>query len=256
MKIAVMQPYFLPYLGYFQLIAAVDRFVFYDDVNFMKKGWVNRNQLLHRGEKRLFSIPLSGASQNRRINEIPLAIDSRWRHKFFRTIESSYSRAPNYESTVGWLSSLLGAEYDNIGELAKASVKSVCSIVGLSTELVDSSSKYGNVNLKGQERILDICLRENSKIYVNAQNGRHLYDPLSFQSRDIELRFISPTLKPYVDADKLSWTGPPAPVTASPPRTKLPQSPPIAPVAIPPKTPAKNPLPDGVQRSTCRPAVR
>ena len=70
MKLAIMQPYLFPYLGYFQLIAAVDKFVFYDDVNFIKNGWINRNRLLISGKVNYITIPLSGASSFLKINQV------------------------------------------------------------------------------------------------------------------------------------------------------------------------------------------
>ena len=78
-KIAIMQPYFFPYIGYFQLINAVDIFVFYDDVNFIKKGWVNRNNVLVNGQAKLITVPLEGASQNLLINQINLTITNKWK---------------------------------------------------------------------------------------------------------------------------------------------------------------------------------
>lgn len=187
----------MPYLGYFQLVAAVDKFVFYDDVNFFKKGWINRNHILCDKREYLFSIPLDNASQNRRINEIQVALDDRWLRKFYKTIERSYGKAPNYESTIAFLRELFESENTTIGELAKTSVRKVCEYADISTEFVDSSAQYMNESLAGQDRILDICVKEHATEYINAQNGRSLYDREAFRARQIELRFISPMLSPY-----------------------------------------------------------
>ena len=97
MKLAIMQPYFLPYLGYFQLMAAVDRFVVYDDVRFIKGGWINRNRILVKGRDHLLTVPLSGASPNRNINEIQLTTQTAWKKKLLRTVELAYRRAPYFE---------------------------------------------------------------------------------------------------------------------------------------------------------------
>ena len=88
MKLAIMQPYFLPYLGYFQLMAAVDKFVIYDDVRFINRGWINRNRILVKGRDHLFTVPLRGASQNRNINEIAVVAEKSWREKLLRTFDS------------------------------------------------------------------------------------------------------------------------------------------------------------------------
>ncbi|VXC55839.1 WbqC family protein [Chryseobacterium sp. 8AT] len=101
MKIAVMQPYIFPYIGYFQLIKAVDKFIFYDDVNYIKGGWINRNNILINKNKSLFTIPLDKASPFITINEtnINLKIFREWRLKFLKTMEQSYKKAPYYSQT-------------------------------------------------------------------------------------------------------------------------------------------------------------
>ena len=92
MRIAIMQPYTFPYLGYFQLINAVDTFVFYDDVNFIKRGWINRNNILVNGQGSLFTIPLLKASQNKQINEVEVVFDEKWKNQFFKSIEYNYKK--------------------------------------------------------------------------------------------------------------------------------------------------------------------
>lgn len=89
MKIAIMQPYIFPYIGYFQLINAVDKFIIYDDVNYIKQGWINRNKILLNNEDYLFTFPLKNASSYKKINEIELSenLYSKWKIKFFKTLE-------------------------------------------------------------------------------------------------------------------------------------------------------------------------
>ena len=94
MRLAIMQPYFMPYIGYLQLMNAVDKFVLYDDVNYINKGWINRNRILVNGQAYLFTIPLKEASQNRLINEIYLSNDPKWKGKLLKTIEQGYKKAP------------------------------------------------------------------------------------------------------------------------------------------------------------------
>ena len=187
----------MPYLGYFQLIDSVDKFVFLDDVNFIKKGWINRNRILCDGTDLLFSIPLSGASRNRKINEIPLAIELRWKKKFFATIERAYRKAPYFSDTFEMLTRLIEGDHSSIGGLAKASVQIVTNQIGIATEFVESSSAYGNNSMVGQQRIIDICCKENAGSYINAENGRSLYEGAAFQSRGVDLKFVSPNLKEY-----------------------------------------------------------
>src|SRR5688572_17972704 len=97
MKVAIMQPYFAPYIGYFQLIHSVDKFIIYDDVNFIKKGWINRNNILAGGKAQLFTIPLVAASQNKLINELEISGEGNWRHKLKSSIEHSYRKAPQFQ---------------------------------------------------------------------------------------------------------------------------------------------------------------
>src|SRR5437016_5023773 len=102
MTVAIMQPYFFPYLGYFQLVNAVDTFVFFDDVNFINKGWINRNQVLQQNTPLRFTVPLLKASQNRKINEIELSDFPAWRKQFLRSIEMNYKRAPFFDIVFKW----------------------------------------------------------------------------------------------------------------------------------------------------------
>jgi len=114
MKIAIMQPYFLPYIGYFQLINAVDKFVVYDDVNFINRGWINRNNILVNGSTTLIQIPLSKASQNKLINEVEIFKEGKWKVKFLRTIEQNYKIAPNFHRIFELLQSLLDKDHLHI----------------------------------------------------------------------------------------------------------------------------------------------
>jgi hypothetical protein len=197
MKLAIMQPYFLPYVGYFQLIAAVDRFVFLDDVNFINRGWINRNHLLLHGQKHRFTIPLAGASQNRRINEIQVDGDARWRAKLLRTIETAYRRAPSFAAVFPWVAGLISECTGPIGDVARRSVREACRHLSIDGKLVDSSAVYGNDHLAGAERIRAICIAERAAVYVNPPGGRELYEPGFFRDKGIELQFLEPELAPY-----------------------------------------------------------
>jgi hypothetical protein len=112
-KIAIMQPYFLPYIGYFQLINAVDEFIIYDDVNFINKGWINRNNILVNNKASLFTIPLREASQNKLINEIEIIQDGKWQNKLVKTIEQSYKKAPNFADFFPILSEIINYAENN-----------------------------------------------------------------------------------------------------------------------------------------------
>lgn len=197
MKLAVMQPYLFPYLGYFKLVGMVDRFVFLDDVNFISRGWINRNQLLISGCVRYFTVPLESASQNSRICDLHIATVAGWKRKLEGSIRQSYIKAPYFEPVYEIVAKTLFGGDDLIGEMAKKSVTAITQYLGLPTQFVWSASAYNNNHLKGEERILDICRQERPSIYFNLPGGRELYNADSFRSDGVHLAFIEPQLSPY-----------------------------------------------------------
>lgn len=189
MKLAIMQPYVFPYIGYYQLVHAVDKFVFFDDVNYINKGWINRNKILINGKANLFTIPLKDASQNRLINEIAIA-EGNGISKLLRTIEMSYKKAPFFSEVFDLIQSVFTTADSSISTIAKESVKKVFAFLELEKNFVDSSAIYNNRQLKGQERILDISLSEKATDYFNPIGGMELYDAASFAEKKINLHFI------------------------------------------------------------------
>ncbi len=196
-KIAIMQPYFFPYIGYFQLIAAVDKFIIYDDVNFINRGWINRNNILVNGTAQLIQVPLVGASQNKLINEVELIKEMKWKAKLLRTIEQSYKKAPQFLSTFELIQTLFDKEHSHISDFNVNSIQVVSKYLGIDTQIVPSSSHYQNKYLSGQNRILDICLKENANHYINPIGGVDLYDRGLFKKSNITLNFIQPKALPY-----------------------------------------------------------
>ncbi len=190
MKIAIMQPYIFPYIGYFQLINAVDKFIIYDDVNFINKGWINRNRILVNGKDSLFTIPLKEASQNKLINSIEVNWDNAWKSKFLKTIEQSYKKAPHYQQVLPLIEGLLNTEKSIFSEIIFENLTQVCQYLEIKTEIVPSSSIYHNTHLKAQERIIDICVQEKTDTYINPIGGLELYDKAAFQAIGKELFFI------------------------------------------------------------------
>ncbi|GAB3783494.1 WbqC family protein [Spirosoma horti] len=190
MTIAIMQPYFLPYIGYMQLMDAVDTFILYDDVSFINRGWINRNRLLINGQEHLFTIPLKDASQNKRINEVHLADDPKWRSKLLKTIEQGYRKAPCYQQVMPLTEKIINFSTDSIADLVYFSLVELNQYLGITTRLVASSSIYANADLKAQERILDICRQEKATRYINPIGGTDLYDKPTFEESGINLHFI------------------------------------------------------------------
>jgi hypothetical protein len=190
MILAIMQPYFLPYIGYLQLMNTVDKFVFYDDVAFINRGWVNRNRMLLGGKEHLFTVPLQGASQNKTIREIALSSDPKWRGKLLKTVEQSYRKASHYEVVMPMLERIVNFEADNIADYIFHSFTELTTYLDITTALIPSSTIYENGHLKAQERILDICGQEGATHYINPIGGQELYDRERFAQAGVQLSFI------------------------------------------------------------------
>ena len=198
MKIAVMQPYIFPYIGYFQLINAVDKFVIFDDVNYKNKGWINRNNILLNGNPYRFTIPVSKGSQNKFINEIEISSDIKWEEKFFRTLTASYKKAPFFEETISIIKKVIKSDIRSLSNLLRFSILETIDYLSIETEIVESASIYNNCKLKGQERIIDICIEENAQSYINLSGGVNIYDEKKFKSHGIELYFLKTNEVNYI----------------------------------------------------------
>ncbi len=185
-----MQPYIFPYIGYFQLINAVDKFVIYDDVNFINKGWINRNRILNNGKDSLFSIPLKEASQNKLINEIEVNWDSAWKSKFLKNLNQCYRKAPFYQAILPIIQETFSIDNEPISKVIEYNLRLICGYLDIKTEIISSSAIYENTHLKAQERILAICLQEKATQYINPIGGLELYDKDFFEAKNINLNFI------------------------------------------------------------------
>lgn len=197
MKLAIMQPYLFPYIGYYQLINAVDKFVVYDDVNFIKQGWINRNYVLVNGKPYLYTVPLENQSSFCKINEtvINQKFYPIWRKKFLKTIEQNYNKAPFFNEVFPMIKSVFDINTNNLSVLAVYSLNIVSNYLGITTVFEESSAIYQNQNLTSQNRVLDICKKENASVYINPIGGLELYSEKYFSENNIKLNFIkSPTI--------------------------------------------------------------
>ncbi len=198
MSVAIMQPYMFPYLGYFQLIQSVDTFVFYDDVNFINKGFINRNSILVKGNAQAFTIPLKEASQNKLIKEIDILKDGIWLNKFLKTIDYNYKKAPYFKETRNLILETFNQNEIKISELAIQSVKQVCNYLNIDKTFQVSSEMYNNSKgLEKQERLISIIAQSRNNHYINPQGGKALYDKDYFASNNIKLSFIENQLVTY-----------------------------------------------------------
>ncbi|MEX0686716.1 MAG: WbqC family protein [Balneolales bacterium] len=197
MKLAIMQPYIFPYVGYFQLIQAVDKLVLLDDVHYIKKGWINRNKLLVDGKPYCFSIPLERASQNRLIKDIKIVSEVIWKKKLLKTIEFSYRCAPYFNNVYPIIQEILYRDEVYISRLIYITLNILVNYIGIHKEIVPSSVIYNNRHLKSQDKIIDICRQEKASLYINSSGGKSLYDKSAFDEYGIELSFINPGFKEY-----------------------------------------------------------
>jgi hypothetical protein len=189
-RIAIMQPYFLPYLGYWQLMNCVDTFVVYDDIQFTKKGWIHRNRFLQNGRDQMFSLPLKKDSDYLDVVQRTLA-DS-WdteKHKLLRRIAAAYQKAPNVAEGLSVLEQCLQYPDQNLFEFILHSISLLKDRLGIAAELVVSSQLGDTSHFKGQERVLEICRALSATDYINPIGGLDLYQPDVFARHGINLSF-------------------------------------------------------------------
>lgn len=194
MTLGIMQPYFMPYIGYWQLMAAVDTYVIYDDVNYIKKGWINRNNILLNNDKQMFTISLNGASQNKLINEITIADDFT---KLCKTIHMAYHKAPYYNDVIALLDKIFSYQSSNLADFIANSIELVCQYLDIQTKIIMSSDIEKDNSLKGQDKILEICKLLNADTYYNAIGGQELYDKSVFEKENIKLCFLKSDIPEY-----------------------------------------------------------
>lgn len=195
MTLGIMQPYFMPYIGYWQLMAAVDTYVVYDDVNYIKGGWVSRNNILLNGQKHMFTITLNGASPNKLFNEITIKDDFK---KFARLIDSAYRKAPYYAEVSTLLEKIYNYEDKSLGAFMMNSFRVVLDYLEIDTKLVLSSTIEKDNSLRGKEKVKHICHLLGADTYYNAIGGQELYDKDDFKVDGIDLHFVQTNEAPYV----------------------------------------------------------
>ena len=191
MKTAIMQPYLFPYIGYFQLMNSVDNFVIFDDVNFIMRGWINRNNILNNGSKFLFSIPLEKPSQNKLICDTKLSFSEKDKIKFLKLLTFSYKKSPFFNEAYDLISKIILFNETDLVEYINYSFKIICDYIGIETKILRSSKINYDKSLKASDKIIDICKLVGGKTYVNLPNGRVLYNNKDFELNEIELKFIN-----------------------------------------------------------------
>lgn len=189
MIMAGNQPYFIPYIGYWQLINAVDIFIISDDYNYIDKGWVNRNRILQNGKAAFFNIEIDHATSNKKIDELFLSEKMRVDKKLLQ-IRTVYRKAPFFEEGFSLIQQIFECKEKNLAVFLEHSIRCVCSYLGITTKIIRSSSIPGNSEYRREYRIYDQCRFVGVDTYINAIGGRALYSYEQFHNQGIKLGFI------------------------------------------------------------------
>jgi hypothetical protein len=206
MKIAVNQPYFFPYIGYYQLIKSVDKFILCDNVNFIKRGWVNRNRILVKNYGPAWiTVPLREQSCHAKITDTKIDNRWNWKRKMFQTIEMNYRKAPMFEQFYPVIRHIIDIETDSISELDANTIIGISNYLNIDTIIETDYSKYTYIEEeidacesgdcpgddKRVSRIVKICQHENADVYHNLIGGMSLYSKESFYSKNIKIKFLN-----------------------------------------------------------------
>ena len=194
MTLAIMQPYLFPYIGYWQLINAVDTFVIYDDVNFIKQGYINRNSILSNGKSQVITMELIGASSNKLINEIEVGNN---RSKLSKTIKQNYVKARYFEVVYPLIENILNQNEKNLGKFIGYSLEQISNYLEINTKFIYSSDIEKDNALKTQDKVLEICNILKADKYINAIGGQELYNKEIFKENGMELNFLKTELVEY-----------------------------------------------------------
>lgn len=194
MIVAIMQPYFFPYIGYFQLMHAVDAFVFFDDVQYIDRGWVNRNRIPLAGKSTWLSMPVIHAERTLAINQREYLLDV-GAGKILRKIEAAYKNAAARDE-AGFIADLIGFRDPNVASFNANLLERLAGWLGIDCTFQRSSQILGPCALKGEDRLIAICTQLGATEYVNPIGGITLYDPRRFRAEGVDLTFIKTTTPP------------------------------------------------------------
>lgn len=197
MTLAANQPYFLPYLPYWQLIRCADLFLLADDYAYIRSGWVNRNRILVSGKPQYLRLEVCSNPESRLIRDRLLMAHPDKLRKKLRTLQMAYHKAPCFEEGYALAERILRYPERNLALFLEHSIREVCAYLDIRTPIGRTSDLPGNDRFKREERVYDQCRRVGADTYVNAIGGQDLYHFDEFAARGIRLRFIKSGLPPY-----------------------------------------------------------
>ena len=190
MKLGIMQPYFMAYIGYYQLINSVDKFIIYDNIQYTKKGWINRNRILSNNTDYLITLPLKKDSDY--LNIIDRELSESWvndKNKTLNIIKSSYKKSPYFDDVYPLISDCINNSENNLFKYIYDSVLVIKKYLDINTEIIISSELNIDHNLKSQDKVISLCLNQNADVYINSIGGVELYNKETFKEKGIELNF-------------------------------------------------------------------
>ena len=190
MKLGMMQPYFYPYLGYWQLMNYVDEYIIYDDVNFIKGGWIHRNRIKINCEAQYFGIKIKKPSQNRKICDHEMNMSEKDRMDLLKKVQNAYVRAPYYKEVAELFEKTVMYDAVGVGEFLEYSNRAIADYLGIKTKIYTASGLKMNHEHRGQQRILDICKERGCDAYINAIGGTNIYSKDEFAAEGIRLNFL------------------------------------------------------------------
>jgi len=213
MKLGIMQPYFFPYIGYFQLIESVDKFIIYDNLNYIKEGWMNKNKILKKNSDPIYIIvPLEKKSSYKKCNEIKIKQNGPWRKKMIKTIYFNYKKSSYFEEVFPIIENIINSKTEYLTQLNSKSIIEICNFLEIGTEITDKVDPYKSIekqlSLPNEElvsyfsdydlnypvrkvlRVFEICKIENASIFINAIGGRELYLKKDFSRNGLEILFV------------------------------------------------------------------
>ena len=191
-----MQPYLFPYIGYFQLINAVDTYVFYDDVQWIR-GWINRHTILQNGQESKIALATEKHSSRVNINQVQFTNNNEYKQEYLNKIKNAYQKSPHYKDIYPLIEEVVNHEDRNVANLIAFSVKQLNNLLGINTKCIFSSSIDYNHQLSAQDKIIDITKKLGGNIYINNINGQHLYNKEDFAKADLTLQFLEKEIEPY-----------------------------------------------------------
>ena len=217
MKLGMNQPYFFPYLGFYQLVSAVDRFIIYDNLNYIQYGWINRNRfLVVGGDPTYFNALTEDSSPNRKIRDIKLSAKSNWRRKLLNTFSLNYRKSPFFDETYALIEPVIRSDTNSLSVMAAQSIVEVSKHLQIKTEIVanpvydeleslleqdDLARAFPAIKLRRPERkvyrVIAVCRMMKANRFVNAIGGQALYDKDEFKANGIELQFVRSQDQPY-----------------------------------------------------------